>query len=66
MSAGCQRKRKVIGMWKTECDFELLEKMEPYYLEDENFNDPSEDEDFEEYESDDDSDEEDEEEEEEY
>jgi|GEM_PF-5017145 len=52
-------------MWKTECDFELLEKMEPYYLEDENFNDPSEDEDFEEYESDDDSDEEDEEDEEE-
>jgi hypothetical protein len=53
-------------MWKTERDSELLEELEPYYLEDENFDDPSEDEDFEEYESDDDSDEEDEEEEEEF
>jgi hypothetical protein len=59
-------------MLETERDFELLEELEPYDLEEGNVDDsfgpesdPSDDEDSEEYESDDDSDEEEEEEEEE-
>jgi len=55
-------------MWETKRDFELLEQLEQYDLENESPDDsldPSEDEDYEEYESDDDSYEEEEEEEEE-
>jgi len=52
-------------MWETERNFELLEELEPYDLEDNHFDDLSDDEDSEEYESDDDSDEEEEEEDEE-
>jgi hypothetical protein len=65
VSAGCRRKRKAIGMWEAERDFELVEELEPYDLEGDDFDAPSDDEDVEEYESDDDSDEEDEEEDEE-